>query len=99
MTSATARAKTTSRLELHPRRRGGVGRGLEERLRPEAVHVGHDAAGEQPQSRVVLANGLVEAASLDGDPVFGAFELGLESQEILVRLQLRIALDGDHQAA
>ena len=39
----------------------------------------------------------VEVAALNRDPVLSAFELGLQTLEILVGAQLRISLDHDEQ--
>src|SRR5690242_4797697 len=97
--AAKARRTTPSRLELHLRRSGGVGRGLEERLALESGEASHDGAREQGDLGVVLLNGLVEAPALDGDTVFCPLELRLQREEVLVALEIRIALDRHQQAA
>ena len=52
---------------------------------------------EGPQRRVVLAHRLDIVAAGDRDAVFGAFELRLQRQEILVGLEVRIVLDDGQQ--
>src|SRR5512145_3222007 len=99
MVSARARRTTGSRLELHLRRRGGVGGCLEELLGREAGQARHHVGGEARHARVVFAYGLVEAPTVEGDAVLGALELALERQEVLVALELGIALHRDEQAA
>src|SRR5919108_5345009 len=99
MTSAKATAATASRLELHLRRGGGVGRGLEVRLGLEAREAGDEAVRKEREARVVVANGLVVAPPLDDDAILRALELGLQAEEVLVALQLGIALHGDQQPA
>src|SRR2546425_7193935 len=91
--------RSASRLELHLGRGRRVGRGLEERLRLEARHRRDDGAGEEAQARVVVAHRLVELPPLHRDPVLGPLELGLERQEVLVRLEVWIALDGHEKTA
>src|SRR5688572_5233160 len=104
MTRASAKKRpaisTAAALPLEPDlgRSGGVRGGFEERLGLEADESGHDVAREQAQSRVVLAHGVVEAPPLHGDPVLGAGELCLQSEEVLVGLQLGILLHGDEEA-
>src|SRR5687768_12098315 len=104
MTSASARRPAISTaaagpLELDLGRRGGVRGRFEEGLGPEAGEGGHEAAREQAQARVVLPHGVVEAPALDRDPVLGAGKLGLQREEVLVRLQLGILFDRDEKAA
>src|SRR2546428_11245027 len=99
MTRARARTTTASRLELHLGSGGGVGRRLEVRLGLEAGEAGDDAMRKERQARVVLAHGLVVAPALHHDAVLGALELGLQGQEVLVALEIGIALDGDEQPA
>src|SRR5688572_28657956 len=99
MVSASARRRAMSRLELHFGRRGALRRRLEERLGPEARYARDDAARKQTEPRVVLAHRLVVALALDGDTIIRPFELRLERQEVGVRLELGISLDGDEQAA
>jgi hypothetical protein len=57
-----------------------------------------DAAGERAQLGVVAADGVDVVAPRDGDAVLGALQLRLQGEEVLVRLELRIALDDDEQA-
>src|SRR5262249_30312409 len=96
-TRATARTTARSRLELH------LGHGLRAALRLEeclgliAREARHDRAWEQAQARVVFANRLVEIAALDRDAILCALELALQRQEVLVRLELGIALDRDQE--
>src|SRR5437762_3888658 len=98
-TRATRRRSAGSRLELHARGRRRVGRRFEERLRREGHQPRDDAAGEELEARVVVPHGVVEALALDGDAILGALELALQREEVLVRFQLGIALDGDEQPA
>src|SRR4029079_16627490 len=86
-------------LELPLRRRLATRRRLEVGLLPEAAQGRHEAAREEPEPRIVLAHRLVEAPPLNGDAVLRALELALQRQEVLVGLQLGVALDGDEQAA
>src|SRR3989304_2986254 len=74
-------------------------RRTEEGLVPEAGERGHEAAREEPEARVVLADRFVEAAALHGDAVLRALELALERQEVLVALEIRVALHHDQQPA
>src|SRR5207245_4000955 len=90
MTSARASRTTGSRLELHLRRGGGLGHGLEIRLGLEPSKAGDHAVGEDHQPRVVVLHGLVVPPTLDGDPVLGARELPVELLEVLVGLKLLI---------
>src|SRR5215475_8880963 len=99
MTSASATRTTASRLKLDLRRGGGVGRRLEVGLGLEAGEARDDAAREEVHLRVVLTHGLVVAPPLHHDAVLGALELALQRQEVLVALQLGVALDGDQQPA
>ena len=46
-------------------------------------------AGKAANGRVEALRGLVVALALDGDPVLRSFELRLQLEEVLVRLQLR----------
>src|SRR5262249_32382508 len=85
-------------LEAHLGRRLTPRRRLEVRLLPEPAERRHHAAREDPEPGVVLADRLVEPHPLDRDPVLGALQLGLEGEEVLVRLQLRVALDGHQQS-
>jgi hypothetical protein len=50
-------------------------------------------------SGVVRLHRLDVVAPRDRDPVLRALQLGLQGQEVLVRLQVRIALDRDQQSA
>src|SRR5262245_57635352 len=99
MISARTRTTAASTLELHLGRRGSVWRRLEERLGLEAGQARHDGARKQTQASVVLAYGLVEAPALHGDTILGPLELTLQRQEVLVALQLWIALDDHHEPA
>src|SRR5258706_15463524 len=86
-------------LELHLGRLLAAGRRLEEGLVLEAAEGGDEAAGEEAQPRVVVAHRLVEAHALHRDAVLRALELALEREEVLVGLEIGIALDRDEQAA
>src|SRR4029450_4226888 len=97
-TSATARTTARSRLEFHLGRSGRVGRRLEERPGLKAGEPGNERAREEAEAGVVVARGLIELPALYGDPVLGSLELALQGQEVLVRLEVGVALDGDQQA-
>src|SRR5690606_10744046 len=101
---ARGRARRRERpitLELHARRVLRARRGLEVRLLVEAraEEAGHQHRGEAEALGVEGLRRLVEAHALSGDPVLGALELRLEVAEVLVRLQLRVALHRHHQPA
>src|SRR5215470_10217197 len=87
-----------SLLELHLRRRLAARRGLEEGLLLEAAQGGDEARREDAHAEVVVAHRLVEALPLHGDAVLRALELALQGEEVLVALELGIALHGDEQA-
>src|SRR5215468_8258812 len=93
---ATSRVRPRG-LELHLRDGLTARRRLEEGLFLEAAQRRDEAGGEDPDAQVVFAHGLVEALALHRDAVLRAFELALESQEVLVALELGIALDGHEQ--
>src|SRR4029450_305847 len=97
-TSATARTTARSRLEFHLGRSGRVGRRLEERPGLKAGEPGNERAREEAEAGALVARGLIELPALYGDPVLGSLELALQGQEVLVRLELGVALDGDQQA-
>src|SRR5947209_1282840 len=84
-------------LELHLRHLLATWRRLEESLLLEAANACHDAPREEAEPRVVVLHGLVEAHALDGDAVLRALELALESQEVLVALELGIPLHRHEQ--
>src|SRR5262245_63940809 len=96
---AEIREGAASRSELDRRRALAAGRRLEVRSSPEAPEGGHDARGEALDGRVVGAHDLVVAAPFDGDPVLRPLELALERQEVLVRLEVRVALDHREEPA
>src|SRR5688572_23531794 len=85
--------------ELHLRRllRVLVGGELGHRL--AAADHGPDLAGEGPDLGVVGAHRLDVVAPRHGDAVLGAFELALQRQEVLVRLQVGIVLADRDQPA
>src|SRR5579864_1505649 len=66
-------------------------------LEPEQTR--RQVAGELPPRRVVLADAVVVPHPLRRKAVFGACQLVLEAHELGVRLQLRIVLRDDEQAA
>jgi hypothetical protein len=74
------------------------GAGLEEGLLLEAAQAGDEAGREHAHAEVVVAHRLVEALALHGDAVLRPLELALEGEEVLVALELRIALHGDEEA-
>src|SRR5881397_3667809 len=85
-------------LELHFRDVLAPRRRFEERLLLEATQRRDEAGREHAHAEVVVAHRLVEALALHGDAVLRAFELALEGEEVLVALELRIALHGDEEA-
>src|SRR5207248_11330154 len=89
----------TGGLELDLRGGLAAGRGLEVRLLAEAAERRDHAPGEALERGVVVSHRLVEAHPLDGDAVLRPLELALEGQEVLVRLELGIALHGDEEPA
>src|SRR6266542_3872610 len=96
---SAGRTRAEDALELHLGRLLATGRGLEEGLLLEAAEGGDHAAGIKLEPRVVVAHRLVEAHALHRDPVLGALELALQLEEVLVGLELGIALDGDEEPA
>lgn len=65
----------------------------------EAADAGYDVVGEAANGFVVGGYGVVEAATLGGDAVFGAFELHLEVAEALRCGEFWVTLDDDVKAA
>src|SRR4029079_6339100 len=57
------------------------------------------AAGDRPDLRIIFLHRGDVVLARDGDAVLGAFELRLERQEVLVRLQIRIVLGDGQQTA
>src|SRR6266508_4206438 len=85
-------------LELHLRRLLAAGRRLEEGLLLEAANARDEAGRKETKPGVVVPHGLVEAHALDGDAVLRSLELALEREEVLVALELGVALDRDQQS-
>ena len=82
-------------LELHLRHLGGLlgdGKVLH-RLGIWIEHRAPPAARDGPDLGVVVLHRGDVVAPGDGDPVLGAFELRLQREEVLVRLQVGIILD------
>ena len=77
-------------VELHFGRSLCAGVGGEIGFGGEAHCAGIEEGGEGADGGVVLLDGVVESAALDGDAVFGAFELGLQLGEILGGVELGI---------
>src|SRR5262245_9953926 len=86
--NVTRGAASSGALELHLGRGLAPRRRLEVRLVLEASERRDDAGGEEADPCVVVAHRLVVAAALDGDAILGAFELALQRQEVLVRLEV-----------
>src|SRR5712692_8545557 len=84
-------------LELHLRHLLAAWRRLEESLLLEATNARHHARREEAEPGVVVLHGLVEAHPLDGDAVLRSLELALQREEVLVALELWIALHGHEQ--
>src|SRR5712691_6744830 len=93
----STRAPPRRPLELHLGGFLGARSGLEVGLLLEPAQRGHHAAGKESQPGIVVAHRLAVAHALDRDAVLGALQLALERQEVLVGLELGIALDGDEQ--
>jgi hypothetical protein len=90
-----------SALELYLRRLGCIlaCRELRHRLVGTEERRGPQYAGERLELGIVGPNRLDVVATRDRDAVFSAFELGLEREEVLVRLEVRVVLaDGDQPA-
>src|SRR5262249_15293812 len=87
-----------SAAEIDLRRLLGLGRRLEVLLRLEAEAPGVERRREALDVRVVLADNVVVPHALHRDPVLGARELVREPRELLVRLEIGVAL-GDRQEA
>src|SRR5213596_1614342 len=86
--------------EIHLRRlRRARGLQLEVRPRPLADDFRRQHLGEAADVRVVAVHGIVVVLAGDGDAVLGPLELVLERPEVLVRLELRVALRDGEQAA
>src|SRR5262249_32212563 len=60
---------------------------------------GDQAVGEHTDVSVVVLHGIVVAAALDGDAVFGSGQVILKGHEVFVGLEVRIIFDGGQQAA
>src|SRR5437667_2901109 len=86
--------------EIHLRRlRRARGLQLEVRPRPLADDFRRQHLGEAADVGVVAVHGIVVVLAGDGDAVLGPLELVLERPEVLVRLELRVALRDGEQAA
>src|SRR6185437_15492265 len=84
------------------RGRGGAigGRGLEVIVViGHVAEAGYDVVGEGADVGVVVLNGEVVLAAGDGDAVFGAGQLVLQRQKVLVAAQLRVIFHHHQQAA
>src|SRR5688500_2412370 len=74
-------------IEVHFRSRAAAGYAFEVRARFEAAHAGNHARGETTDGRVVSLQHLVVALALDADAILRSFELRLQFEEVLIRLQ------------
>src|SRR5213596_446608 len=93
--SATSQGALLRKIHLRCLRRAR-GLQLEVRPRPLADDFCRQHLGEAAYIGVVAVHGVVVVLAGDGDAVLGALELVLERPEILVRLELRVALrDGE----
>src|SRR5436309_7976595 len=82
--------------EVDPRHLLRLLRRLEVLLRVEAERLGVEHGREALDEGVVGADGVVVAHALDRDPVLGAGQLVGEAGELLVRLEIGVALgDGE----
>src|SRR5215471_3307360 len=88
-------------LEFHLRGRLGVvgGGELRHRLVSAEEGGGPEHARKGLELGIIGANRVDVVAPCDRDPVLGALELRLESQEVLVRLEVRVVLAHRKQAA
>jgi len=80
----------------------GAGLGLEDRvlLREVQRRHGDDHAGEEGSALlVVVRHGRVVPGSRRADAVLGALELGLQGDEVLAGLEVRVVLGDDQQLA
>lgn len=64
----------------------------------KARHPGDEVAGKTLDGGVVASGGFVEVIAGGSDAVFGAFQLGLEIDEILVGLEIGIVFRDDKEA-
>src|SRR5687767_4582624 len=92
MSTGRCRSRVAEVGERHLGRLAAAGRTAEVRLLLEAAHARHQAGRKAAHRGVVCLRGLVVAPALDGDAVLRPFELRLQLEEVLVRLQLGIAL-------
>src|SRR5208337_1505531 len=65
----------------------------------ESSPPGKDVIREKTDVGVVILDGLVIAAALDGDAVFGSGQLVLKGQEVLIGFEIGIVLDDGQQPA
>src|SRR5512133_1748712 len=79
-------------LELHLHRLFGVLFDLEVLPRSVAEHAGNDVGRERLLRRVVRHHGVVVELPRVGDLSLGSGELLLQHHEVLVRLEVRVAL-------
>ena len=93
--------RSAQKLELHLRHLGGfLGDGeVLHRLRIRIEHRAPPAAGDRPDLGIVGLHRGDVVAPRDGDAVLGAFELRLQREEVLVRLEVRIVLGDGEQLA
>jgi len=74
----------------------GSGSGFEEFRSFEVEHAGKEIVGEDDQDLIILGGCVVIDAAFLVDAVFGAFQLLLQIEVILVRFKLGITLHDHH---
>jgi hypothetical protein len=89
----------TAEIEVHFWGFFGTFFGLEVRTLFEAEGGCVEDSGDTFDFGVEGLDDFIEAATFDGDAVFGAFELGLEGDEAGVGFEVGVAFDDDHEAA
>ena len=65
----------------------------------ETKHIGKQIGGEAAEALVVNLGCFVEALTLGLDAVFATFQLCLQSEIVLTRLQVWVVFDGDKKSA
>jgi hypothetical protein len=84
-------------VELDVRSLAAARSALEVSLLLESAHARDEARRKAADGDVVRRGHLVVALALDGDAVLGSFELRLQFEEVLIRLEVGILLDDDQQ--
>src|SRR5438067_1771388 len=93
----SGRRRVAERVEVHLRRFLRSGGAAEVRLLREPAS-GHEVGRKLLGGGVVGRYHVVVALALDGDAILGSLELRLQLEEVLIRFQVRVALDDDQEA-